>query len=175
VVQHTAVGWGERCVAGGAERAKQSAPYAALRPSGSRRCARLLADERTRIARKLHDVVGHALGVMVIRADGAKRVVGGDPKQAKDAMETIEETGRQGLAEMRRLVKLIRDTPGGGARAAAEPDPAARLRGGLREAGLSVRVRVVGEPVPIAPGSGPRSTPTGSAGRPGSKLSTVPR
>lgn len=110
-----------------------------------------VAEERTRIARELHDVVGHALSVMVIQADGAKRVVDADPKQAKEAMETIEETGRQALAEMRRLVRLIRDTE----EEDLEPQPSLTRLHDLVEdfgkAGLPVRVHVVGEPVPLPP------------------------
>ena len=68
--------------------------------------------ERTRIARDLHDVVGHSLGVMVSLSDGAARLVGSQPERAGEAMGTVAETGRTALAEVRDVLGLLRDGRG---------------------------------------------------------------
>ncbi|MFF0434684.1 sensor histidine kinase [Streptomyces sp. NPDC004327] len=67
-----------------------------------------VAAERARIARELHDVVAHNVSVMVVQADGAAYVMDGSPETAKQALETISSTGRQALAEMRRLLGILR-------------------------------------------------------------------
>lgn len=65
-------------------------------------------DERSRIAREMHDVVAHGLSVMVVQADGARYAAPKDPQVAVEALETIAATGRQSLQEMRRLLGLLR-------------------------------------------------------------------
>ncbi|MBT2480007.1 sensor histidine kinase [Streptomyces sp. ISL-94] len=67
-----------------------------------------VAAERARIARELHDVVAHNVSVMVVQADGAAYVMDAAPEQAKEALQTISGTGRQALAEMRRLLGVLR-------------------------------------------------------------------
>ncbi len=69
---------------------------------------RAVADERTRIARELHDVVAHQMTVMTLQADGARRIAeGSDPRVVK-ALKTISDTGHSALTEMRRMVGLLR-------------------------------------------------------------------
>ncbi len=66
-------------------------------------------DERSRIAREMHDVVAHGLSVIVIQADGARYAAVKDPDVAVGTLETISTTGRESLTEMRRLLGLLRD------------------------------------------------------------------
>ncbi|MFY9932375.1 MAG: sensor histidine kinase [Streptosporangiaceae bacterium] len=109
------------------------------------RARQAVADERTRIARELHDVVSQALGVIVMQAGGAGSVPILEEPDAKAVLATIEQTGRQAFAEMRRLVGVLRDD---GEAAALAPQPTiaeipallARFAG----AGLDVDLEVEG-------------------------------
>jgi signal transduction histidine kinase len=65
-------------------------------------------EERTRIAREMHDVVAHGLSVIVVQADGARYAAARDPEVAHTTLATIAETGRESLTEMRRLLGLLR-------------------------------------------------------------------
>ncbi len=65
-------------------------------------------DERARIAREMHDVVAHGLSVIVVQADGARYAAAKDPQVAVDTLATVADTGRASLAEMRRLLGLLR-------------------------------------------------------------------
>ena len=66
------------------------------------------SDERARIAREMHDVVAHGLSVMIVQADGARYAADRHPGAAERALETISATGRASLAEMRRMLGLLR-------------------------------------------------------------------
>jgi signal transduction histidine kinase len=65
---------------------------------------RALSVERSRLARELHDVVGHSLSVMTVQAAGARRIIETDPARAAAAIAAIERSGREGLIELRRLL-----------------------------------------------------------------------
>ncbi|GAB3437941.1 sensor histidine kinase [Actinophytocola sediminis] len=102
--------------------------------------------ERARIARELHDVVAHAVSVIVVQADGAAYAVHTKPDLAERAVKTISATGREALTELRRLLGLLRSedasgelTPQPGARSLAE------LTERVRSVGLPVRLEIVGE------------------------------
>jgi len=69
------------------------------------------AEERSRIAREMHDVIAHSLAVMITMADGAAATVERNPATAKQAMETLAEAGRSALADTRRLVGVLREDP----------------------------------------------------------------
>lgn len=72
--------------------------------------ARLAADaERMRIAREMHDVVSHSMSVMIAQADGGRYVIEQNPERAAQAFETIGETGREALTEMRRMLGVLRE------------------------------------------------------------------
>ena len=65
-------------------------------------------DERLRIARDMHDVVSHSLSVMIAQADGGRYVAVADPRSAERALETIADTGRESLVELRRMLGVLR-------------------------------------------------------------------
>ncbi len=79
----------------------------ARRRESERRSA--IASERTRIARELHDVVAHGLSVMVVQAAAGRQVIDRDPEGAKRSLELVEQSGRASLAEMRRVLGLLRE------------------------------------------------------------------
>ncbi|MET8578167.1 sensor histidine kinase [Streptomyces sp. NPDC005012] len=114
-----------------------------------------VAAERARIARELHDVVAHNVSVMVVQADGAAYVMDTAPDQARKALETISVTGRQALAEMRRLLGVLRtgEQPESG-EYVPQPDVAQieELVEQCRGAGLTVDFKVEGSPRPLPSG-----------------------
>jgi len=79
-----------------------------LAAEAEQRALMAAADERARIAREMHDVVAHGLTVVIVQADGARYAADSDPTVAVRTLETIAETGRDALAEMRRLLGLLR-------------------------------------------------------------------
>lgn len=114
-----------------------------------------VAAERARIARELHDVVAHNVSVMVVQADGAAYVMDTAPDQARQALETISGTGRQALAEMRRLLGVLRtgDAPETG-EYVPQPDveQIEDLIEQVRAAGLAVDFRIEGTARPLPSG-----------------------
>nr|WP_202547202.1 sensor histidine kinase [Streptomyces sp. SID2119] len=114
-----------------------------------------VAAERARIARELHDVVAHNVSVMVVQADGAAYVMDAAPDQARQALETISSTGRQALAEMRRLLGVLRtgDAPESGEYV---PQPDVKqiedLVDQVRRTGLAVDFKVEGTARPLPSG-----------------------
>src|SRR5699024_7408610 len=67
------------------------------------------AEERSRIAREIHDIVSHSVGTMVVMADGAVQTIRTDPGRAGTAMERVRDTGRGAMTEMRRMLDVLRD------------------------------------------------------------------
>ena len=117
------------------------------------RAARAVAEERARIARELHDLVAHSMGVIVIQAQGAQRALDASPEQARAALSSIENAGRTGLTEMRRLLGLLTES---GEVAGTTPQPTLDeipdLVAGVRTAGVPVDLRVEGEVRTLSPG-----------------------
>jgi signal transduction histidine kinase len=112
-----------------------------------------VAEERARIARELHDVVAHAVSVMVVQAQAAQRVLEGEQPSVRESLSAVETTGRQALVEMRRLLGMLRREDH---ELALAPRPSLTHLDGLvshvREAGLPVDLHVEGEPRPLSPG-----------------------
>ncbi|MER5399178.1 sensor histidine kinase [Streptomyces sp. NPDC002599] len=114
-----------------------------------------VAAERARIARELHDVVAHNVSVMVVQADGAAYVMDTAPDQARKALETISGTGRQALAEMRRLLGVLRTgehQEGGEYVPQPDVEQLDDLIEQCRTSGLPVDFKVEGTPRPLPSG-----------------------
>ena len=134
------------------------------------------AAERSRIAREMHDIVAHSLSIVVAQADGGRYAARDDPAAAVPVLTTISETGRAALADVRRILGVLRDGPDltsaapssatdDGPRgspptpdevAPRAPQPTAgdvsALLDGVRRAGLDVAVEDVGTPVAVTAG-----------------------
>jgi signal transduction histidine kinase len=114
---------------------------------------RAVQQERTRIARELHDVVAHSMSVMVVQAAAARRIVTRSPADATAALEAIETTGRESLHEMRRVLGVLRGDEDEAELAPAPGlDDFGRLLQQCEEAGLPVDLEVTGDPRRLAPG-----------------------
>jgi signal transduction histidine kinase len=104
-----------------------------------------LRAERARIARELHDVLAHAISVIVLQARGARHALTDRPQEARGAIDAIERTASQALGEMRRLLTVLRADDGS---AALAPQPSLAwldsLVGDVRAAGLPVELQVQG-------------------------------
>jgi signal transduction histidine kinase len=131
-----------------AEAAEERATYAEREREAASRIA--VAEERARIARELHDVVAHAVGVMVLQVGAVRHRLPQPLDEDKNALKGVEQTGRTALAEMRQLLGAMRDE-----REDLElaPQPGLGTLESLVEevgrAGLPVRLHVDGEPVPL--------------------------
>jgi signal transduction histidine kinase len=125
---------------------------AELAADRDRRAAEAVAEERARIARELHDVVAHAISVIVLQARGGRRVLATSPDEATTAFDTIEHTGEQALDEMRRLLAMLRYDEEHG----LSPQPGLHalddLAGSMSRMGLPVEVVREGTPVELAAG-----------------------
>ncbi len=112
-----------------------------------------VAEERGRIARELHDVVAHSVSVMTVQAGGVRRLLRAEQQREREALLTVEETGRRALAEMRRMVGIMRTDVDASDRA---PQPGLEnldhLMGEIRESGLPVALEVEGAPVELPVG-----------------------
>lgn len=114
--------------------------------------AQALTEERSHIARELHDVIAHSVSIVIVQTAAVRRRL--QPHSPEDAaqLEGIEQTARQAMQEMRRLLGvLVQDRP-----PSLTPQPGlgdlAALLEQMREAGLDVEHRVEGEPTPLPPG-----------------------
>ena len=110
-----------------------------------------VADERTRIARELHAMVASHVSAMVIQAEAAKRMLDRSPEAADEAMLAIEETGREALSEMRRILGVLRRSGEDPAMLAPQPGVGQlhALVESARTNGGSVELHVLGEPGPL--------------------------
>jgi signal transduction histidine kinase len=115
--------------------------------------ARIAAEERTRIARELHDVVSHSISVVTIQTQAVRRRLGPDHEREIADLAAVEQTAREALAEMRRLFGVLR-TDGESASLAPQPG-LGELRRLVDQAGagdMTAELHVEGEPVELSPG-----------------------
>ena len=119
------------------------------------RAREAVADERARIARELHDLVAHNVSVMVVQAGAERHALGPEQSSTGEVLASIEQAGRQALAEARRLLGVLRTD---GQPQPLEPQPGLDQVQGLVEqverAGLAVSLAVEGTPVELPAGLG---------------------
>ncbi|MFI6034509.1 sensor histidine kinase [Streptomyces sp. NPDC051315] len=116
---------------------------------------RARAQERARIARDMHDILAHAVSLMVVQAEAGPVVVRSDPARAEAAFDAIATTGRDAMTQLRRILGVLKEEPGvGAARRLPQPQVAALaelVRQVGESAGLRTELRARGEPRPLAP------------------------
>ncbi|GCD46070.1 two-component sensor histidine kinase [Streptomyces paromomycinus] len=127
--------------------------------SEAERAMRTLLEERTRIARELHDVVAHHMSVITVQADSAPYRISGIPEAAQEEFSTIAATARESLAEMRRLLGVLRSEETerhGGPEKAPQPglEQVPKLVEGTVRAGVPVELALPDGPVALAPAVG---------------------
>ena len=115
--------------------------------------AAAIADERARIGSELQDIIAHSISAMVIQAGGARLLLRSDPGRARESILNVEETGRQALSDVRRLLGMLRkhDDP-----RALSPQPGlgqlSALIDSMRRAGLAWERNTIGDPIDLTPG-----------------------
>jgi signal transduction histidine kinase len=135
-------------------RARSAEEHAARLQHDQEEAARqAVLEERRRIARELHDVVAHSVSVMTVQAGAVRRLLDPDQAREREALLAVERTGRDAMAEMRRMVGLLRDD-GDAAPLTPQPglDTLDALLGTIRDAGLDVDLRVEGTRRDLPPG-----------------------
>ncbi|MET8847926.1 histidine kinase [Amycolatopsis sp. NPDC004625] len=145
----TAWALGEFCRAR-RELAEEEALRARLAVSEAAALARAAAaEERTRIARELHDVLAHSMSVIVLNADGARIARHREPEVVDRTLATIGATGREALAELRRLLEVLH-----AGQAARSPQPTVTdLQALVAQTGRPIELAVTGEPDGLPPGA----------------------
>ena len=135
-----------------------------LRVEQEEKTRRAVAEERSTIARELHDVVAHAISVTVLQSRGARRLLGRDEESVRRALDAIEHTNTQALGDMRRLLAVLRDTEGD-----AATTPAALAVPARRAARRRPRLGAAGggRARPATASPCPRRRPVGVPDRPG--------
>jgi signal transduction histidine kinase len=135
--------------------ARQSRLARQLHASRHQLAQQALHSERRRIARDVHDLVGHGLAAVMLQITGARHVLRRDPAAAEEALRTAEEMGRRSMQELRGTVALLRSDD---ASAAGAPLPSAsqipELVDRARAGGLAVELRTRGDPSLTAPSVG---------------------
>jgi signal transduction histidine kinase len=139
------------------ERTRRADAFAALAAQAAAERAErerlAVTRERLTIGRELQDIIAHSVSVMVVQAGGARRLLRTEPDRARESILNVEQIGRDALAEMRRLLGLLRkdDDP-----QALAPQPGLdqlpELASTLGDAGLACELRIEGEPIPLTPG-----------------------
>ena len=126
------------------------------------------AEDRVRIARELHDILGHNLAVMIVQAEAADEILDTDPAQAHRALAHVQDTGRAALDDIRGLVGALRLGPAGISRAVTPEGPGVTavpsLVESIRASGLPVVLSVSGDLAQVPGAGGPGSLPGGPGG-----------
>jgi signal transduction histidine kinase len=143
-----------RALRGRGERAAQLEQRAArLEADQQAQAQAAVAAERARIARELHDVIAHSVSVMVIQAGAAEQLLEETPERARGPLLAVQDTGRQTITELRRLLGILRAD---GPELSLAPQPGLAsldlLLAEMRQAGLPVRLRIEGQVGPLPPG-----------------------
>lgn len=129
----------------------------------ARLSAEAAADERRRIARELHDIISHGLGVIVLQAGAAEQVIETDPARAREVQRSIRSIGQEAIGELGGLLGLVRE----GVEPSLEPQPTLadlpQLVDRARSAGMDVELQIDRCDVSLSPRSSCR--PTGSCRR----------
>ena len=145
------VGFALRTRSGQAEAAEARAEM--LDRDRERASLQAASDERVRLARELHDIVGHSVSVMTVQASGVRRMLTPDQEEERQALLSVERTGREALAEMRLLVGALRDPAEAPALA---PQPSLThietLLQHARDAGVDASAVVEGDPAVLPAG-----------------------
>ncbi len=140
------------------QRRRRAAAEATERAEHTERARELVAqqrmlDERSRIARELHDVVAHSVSLMIIQAGAARRSIATSPAQAETALKDLEATGRDAMAELRRVLGVLRASdPDDELQLAPQPS-LATVRTLIDDAGLPVELTEIGTPPGEIPSS----------------------
>jgi signal transduction histidine kinase len=127
----------------------------ALEADREAQIAAALDEERNRIARELHDIVAHSVSVMVVQAGMSEDLLDRSPESAREPLRAVQETGRQAIADLGRMLGLLRDERTPGASDLAPQPGTAQLPALVEQMsalGLPARLTVVGEPCPLPPG-----------------------
>jgi signal transduction histidine kinase len=113
-----------------------------------------IAAERARIARELHDVIGHSISVMGVQAGAVRRVLSPEQEREREALLAVERVGRDAVTEMRRLLGLLRPAETMDGDSAPTPTLARvdDLVGDMRGAGLDVELTIEGDLDGLSPG-----------------------
>ncbi|WP_406487307.1 sensor histidine kinase [Streptomyces phaeochromogenes] len=117
--------------------------------------ARAVARERAQIARDMHDILAHAVSLMVVQAEAGPVVVRSDPERAETAFDAIAAAGRDAMNQLRRILGVLKDEPVNGTSARLPQPGVAALTDLARQvaesAGLRVELHATGEPRPLHP------------------------
>ncbi len=149
------IGWLVGWAVGGQFRQAEEARERARKAEREReeRARLAVSEERARIARELHDVVGHSVSVMTVQASAVRRLLKPEQEREREALLIVEQTGREAMAEMRRMVGVLRrpeEAP------ALAPQPSLehldKLVEHARDSGLPVTLRVEGDAVKLPAG-----------------------
>jgi signal transduction histidine kinase len=111
-----------------------------------------LADERVQIARELHDIIAHSISVMTLHAGGVRRLLQPGQQQERDALDVVEQTGRQALAELQRVLGVLRTPTDRPLEARPGLARVEELLESARATGLAAQLQVEGKPQPLPAG-----------------------